>query len=144
MFHKIGHIFLALMVFISSSGVVVNKHYCCGILRSVALFVEPEECVGEDTDANISCFSLMGGSAVQQKDCCDDEAAFIQLKDKKASPQLGLPEFKVVLDWTPMPIAFWQVPQASFFNPTFLFQYYKPPIPAIRSHPQAYLQVFRC
>jgi hypothetical protein len=41
---RVGHIFLAALVFVATSGVVLNKHYCRGMFRSQALFVQPPSC----------------------------------------------------------------------------------------------------
>ena len=43
-FSKIIHLFVAFVLFVSTMGVVINKHYSGGELFSTALFVEAESC----------------------------------------------------------------------------------------------------
>ena len=44
LFRKIANIFLAVLLLVATTGVTLNKHYCMGRLKSVAVFVSANPC----------------------------------------------------------------------------------------------------
>lgn len=46
MYKGVINIFLAFLFLITSSGVVLNKHYCCNKFVSSSLYLTPESCCG--------------------------------------------------------------------------------------------------
>lgn len=84
---RILNIALALLVFISSSGFVVNKHYCRNELKDVAIFVRAESChiktKVQKMPAACPMHLAKGCEMPEQqdeRDCCDDESEFVKLE----------------------------------------------------------------
>jgi len=50
MINKILHLITALLVFLTTSGVVINHHYCSGTMVSTTLMHVPKPCCGEEHD----------------------------------------------------------------------------------------------
>ena len=85
------NIILALAVFLSSSGFVVNKHYCRGVVRNVAIFVHAKDCrhktqSSSPATAPKSCHS----QDKEPKNCCSEESEYCKLDQDQqvSSPQL--------------------------------------------------------
>jgi len=55
---KILHVSLAVLLVISTMGVTVEKHYCMGKLKSMAIFQQADNC--------------FGGTSKMQMPCCED------------------------------------------------------------------------
>ncbi len=70
MFRKTGHIILATLLLIATTGFSVSKHYCGSHLVEVAINSEIEPCCGD-----------MGNS-----NCCHNETEYFQLKEDIVSP----------------------------------------------------------
>jgi len=67
---------MACLVFISSMGLVVNKHYCNNDLKSLSLFFKAKNC-GDAFDL-IPC-PIHGMMKVpKEKDCCKDESSVVK------------------------------------------------------------------
>ena len=135
--HPILHISMAMLVFISASGLLLNEHYCQGEWKGASLFVEGESCHDKEYAA-VKC-PLHGDTPMPEKDCCDDKTHFLKLEQQQSFT------FQV-LNEMPLPASF------PSFSPLALhmeeplrhlhFHNHKPPL--IPPHPQADLQVFRC
>ena len=69
MFKKTAHIILALLVFISTTGMTVSKHYCGDKLESIAI----------DSTTDSCC---------EMPDCCHDETSFYKVNDDFSVPAL--------------------------------------------------------
>ncbi|MFK7972482.1 MAG: hypothetical protein AB8F95_19080 [Bacteroidia bacterium] len=79
MLRSVIHIILAGLVLLSSSGVIVQKHYCFGKLRSTSLFTEAEKCAGAEVP-NIEPFKpILHHDSFNKKSCCDDSKAFFHV-----------------------------------------------------------------
>lgn len=135
------HITLALLLLISSSGLVLSQHFCRGELKSVALFAEATPCHAK---AKRTCPNHPPAPEEKKamKGCCDTEVDFLQLDaDQLAadlpSPNLELPVLlavlQVALDIYPTTIAPRERPH--YLN-------YKPPL--LVSDLPVRLQTFRC
>ncbi|CAH0999209.1 hypothetical protein LEM8419_00506 [Neolewinella maritima] len=70
--HRVVSLFLALLLFVGSVGVTVNRHFCMGELRSVALFAAAEVC---HEDAAAPACPL---HAAAKKDCCNNEHELVK------------------------------------------------------------------
>ncbi|MBI4647170.1 MAG: hypothetical protein HY738_11420 [Bacteroidia bacterium] len=44
MLKRIGHIAIVFLLLISTTGITINKHFCCGRLIAFSLFSKPEPC----------------------------------------------------------------------------------------------------
>jgi hypothetical protein len=74
MLKKASHIILSLLLLVSTTGLAISKHYCCGELISTSLFVEADSCCDSD-------------------DCCKNETEVFQLdEDFSVSTAIELPE----------------------------------------------------
>ncbi len=77
MLRKIIHIFLFLLLLVTTTGLVVSKHFCKKVFVSASLFVEAEDCC--------------------EKECCENHSEFLQLdKDFQISEVIQIP---VVFDF---------------------------------------------
>lgn len=80
------NIILAALVFISSTGFVINKHYCQGELKETALVVKAKSCHEKELDdranmpANCPMHQSKNSSGCEEKKgCCDNETEFVKL-----------------------------------------------------------------
>jgi hypothetical protein len=74
MFKKAGHIVLSLLLLLSTTGLVLSKHYCGGELISTSLYAEADSCCDSG-------------------DCCKNETEVFQLDvDFSVSTALEIPE----------------------------------------------------
>jgi hypothetical protein len=83
---RILHILLAMVTLVSSTGVVLNKHFCQGEMKNAAVFVKPHSC--HSGDAKPAC------PHHQQKDedngCCSNYADYLKLKQDQQTSSLDL------------------------------------------------------
>ncbi len=76
MLRKVSHIVLALLLFVTTTGLTFSKHYCHSKLVSVSLFKEAKSCCGPG-----SC------------SCCHNESETYRLdEDFPVAPALEIPE----------------------------------------------------
>lgn len=95
MWIKAIHIILASLVYFSSIGVTLNKHFCKGELKNVALIqkaksCDSSQCEWKDHFLNLnlpldepkSCCTDPGLDKEDnhQKDCCNEESEYIQVE----------------------------------------------------------------
>jgi hypothetical protein len=74
MIKKASHIILTILLFFSTVGFAISKHYCAGELISMSLYTEADACC----DSN---------------DCCKNETEVFQLdEDFSPTPVLEIPE----------------------------------------------------
>lgn len=79
MIYRIGHILLASLLFISSAGFVLNRHYCQDELKSMAIFFEAEACHQEKTAASCPMHKAENQrDKKESKGCCDDETEYVK------------------------------------------------------------------
>ena len=76
------HIFLALMVFISTIGVTVNRHYCQKQLRSTGLWWIPVSCHEAKTaDSKLpSCPFHAQKSDTEKRKCCSEDSDYKKIE----------------------------------------------------------------
>lgn len=84
---KLLHIGLSLLVLLSTSGWVLSKHYCGGVLKNVALFGEATPC--HDNKLMKSCplhgsMPASNGQSSDDNDCCDTTNELIKLDNEEA------------------------------------------------------------
>lgn len=66
-------------ILLSSTGLVVNKHFCLEELQSTALFVSAPACsVGVQTSKE----SLPDKESISKKNCCDDQCDLFKLSEE--------------------------------------------------------------
>ncbi|MFM8362910.1 MAG: HYC_CC_PP family protein [Haliscomenobacter sp.] len=78
MLQRVGHILLAALVFLATSGVVLHKHYCRGMFRSQALFVQPPSCHEQVATCPFHA-NQAEEDAPGDKGCCDTSAELFKL-----------------------------------------------------------------
>lgn len=79
MFRSFVHIILAGLVFLSSSGFVVQKHFCFDMLIATSFFTEVEKCSGARTHEQATHDPVSKDTALNKKSCCDDLIQFFQV-----------------------------------------------------------------
>ena len=81
MLQRLIHIVLAFLFFISSTGLVINKHYCQNELKNMALFVKAEGC---HTMKQMSCpMHSSPEDENPEKGCCDDETEYVKVDEEQ-------------------------------------------------------------
>lgn len=103
MIPKAIHIFLAIIVYLSSIGVTLNMHFCKGELKNVSLITKAEECNKKDCTAHKEKdYSLLGINTdqlpksccekadqdTQAKGCCDDRTEYLSLDSEFTTPDI--------------------------------------------------------
>ncbi len=75
---KTLHISLAILLYISSAGILVHKHFCQGEVKNVAFWSPANTCYEEDeatcSSSADSCTAPSGEKG--ERDCCDDDLSF--------------------------------------------------------------------
>ena len=123
---------------VGSVGVTVNRHFCMGELKSVAIFGEAEKCHKDQEKAH--CPFHPAPADEKKKGCCDDEHELVQIDDQGPTVLDGLPAIVAVLPDFPPQLFNYLAPHPRPRKNT-KFQNYRPPplIPdAIRE-----FQIFR-
>lgn len=76
MLQKLTHIILALTVFLSSAGIVVDKHFCQNELKNIAIFAKASNCHA----AKKTCPRHQPtGEEEEKKNCCENETEYFKL-----------------------------------------------------------------
>ncbi len=136
--YKALHIILALLLFISSTGVVLHQHYCQNELKSAALFVAAKSCA---MDRPTKSCPLHPAMAITKKGCCDDRTEYLQTDEEKLTAP-------VTVDLTDFPALYCallvvlQIDLPVADTKSLHYLHYKPPI-LIRDLPVS-LQTFLC
>lgn len=55
LFRKIANVFLAILLLVATTGVTLNKHYCMGRLKSVAIFASANPCSENGVPTPMPC-----------------------------------------------------------------------------------------
>lgn len=140
MIKRLVYITLAMLVFISSTGLVLRKHFCQESLRDVALFVKAQSCHARQAQS-IKCPLHRAAAAedAQRKGCCDDRAELVKVDDERPMPKNGILDI-LPLDLSPVPdmwpLVTTTIPLQDYLN-------YKPPL-LVCDDPHIRLQIFLC
>ncbi len=98
MLAKVANIFVAATVFLSTTGVVLNRHYCQNQLRTTSVFVRAKAChsMQQEPPCHPQAMQCHYGDA--EKDCCHDDAEYVhsdQLKVFQSPAVWVLPTFEL-------------------------------------------------
>jgi len=139
---RLAHITLALLLFISSTGFVVNKHYCKNELKSMALFVKAEGCSMHQVmkACPIHGQMLVDVSDEERKGCCDDTTEIVKIDEEQIAPSFDLLPLQAV-QFAPLFVAH-KIELPVIDIQTLHYLNYKPP-PLLCDFPIS-LQTFRC
>jgi len=89
---KAIHISLAILVYLSSIGYTLGKHYCKGELKATAIFAKAEPCrnhqtmdlsllgISEEIQSPRSCCTKPAESQEDHKGCCEDETEYFHVE----------------------------------------------------------------
>ena len=80
--YRIVHIILSFLLLLSSTGIVLNKHYCGTELKSMAVFIGAKPC--DHVKAMKGCTTHSSGEeGLQQekKGCCNDKTEYVKSDD---------------------------------------------------------------
>ena len=123
---------------VGSVGVTVNRHFCMGELKSLALFGSSVDCA-MDHAAPVADCPMHGATQAKKKGCCDDRHEFVKWDDdRQADTPPALPAWNAP---GPLPPALY--PSAPHPRTAALraFENYRPP-PLVIDVPSRW-QVFR-
>ncbi len=86
-FRSVVVVLLSLMVFITSSGMAVNLHYCAGELQNVSLNQTNEDCEMQQSPmVEESCEAHPNNISVKKTETCCHDKHIIAKTDTKVSP----------------------------------------------------------
>lgn len=133
-------LFLAQLLLLGSVGVTVNRHFCQGELKAIALFGEAEKCHREQ--ARTHCPFHPPAAEVEEdgkKGCCDDESQRYQIEDEQPAAGQGFYVGVLSASVSPAPLFSYQPPHPRPRLNTN-FENYRPPplIPDVRRRFQVY------
>ncbi len=105
------------MLIVASSGLTLNKHYCMGELRSVAIHKHAP-----------NCYELIGEDGDMEMDCCENTSDLYQVDDEQQLTKLSVdlkPDLKLVAS-----VTFFLLDLAIIDAPSNQSEYlnYKPPL----------------
>ena len=84
-FQSISSVVLAVIVLLSSTGVVLNKHYCGGELKSISLHKEHNNCAMMEVEETPSCHR-----AATNNSCCENEQIHFKTDEFKAAVKITI------------------------------------------------------
>lgn len=77
--------FLAVLVFITSTGMTINLHFCADDIQSISLKEERQDCMMAKTPSNNACSKEKSSSLKKATTCCQDQ----QIKAKESLKNLS-------------------------------------------------------
>lgn len=133
------HITLAFFLFVSTTGLTINSHFCTGKYKYSALFVEPANCC-----AKVQGHYPTEGSCedeVNQTPCCQNKASFFKSNHNQnftdnSVQEVEFPTFKII----PSPINLLTTTKYQWLDIDYLN--YKPPL--ISKDVSILFQIFLC
>ncbi len=135
MLARVLHIILSLLVFVSSSGFIINSHYCQNELKSQALFVQPITCHEAAKMPThcpkhqkwVSCKKKHKKGEQEDKNCCKTNAEYFHLEQDQQVQVIEFQEFNnFVLIATVFTFLHIDLPVVDTTTPQYLN--YKPPL----------------
>jgi hypothetical protein len=151
---KFLHIFIALNVLFSTSGITVFEHLCEMNGKTIGLYIKPTECCTMEKKANTDCppkncchkKNAQQGFAFVKKSCCENK--FQQFKSNISGTSLvhiATSEFEIPIfdDFFPnVPYFYTSIGEMPRSQKILRFYLYKPP-PLVRDIP-VFVQSFLC
>lgn len=133
---------MAFTIFISSTGLVLNKHYCQDQLKSQALFLAAKSCQHQKM-VTVPCpvHGTMEVPADEDKNCCNNESEYLKADQDLINYSFEVEQVKPLLFLAAYAYAFLESPsfdQEASIN----YTHYRPPI--IVYDRQVHLQTFLC
>ena len=104
MIERVIHIIIGILLFLGSTGIVVNKHYCQNELKSTALFLKAEACHAVTSVASCPMHQHKGDEDREKKNCCDDKSEYVKSDNEQLvqSFEIDFPNHPVSLDNVPL------------------------------------------
>jgi len=119
------HSILALVLFISSSGIVLHQHFCQGKLKDVAIFAKAKPCHDQHQSAKKPACPFHP-PAEMPDDCCDDQTDFVKSEQDQQLSNFSYKVFQTLTSAALIPPAInWKLPIVDYITP--LYRNYKPP-----------------
>ena len=133
---RLFHITLSFLVLFSSTGLLIDQHYCRNELKHSALFTAAKSC---HAAAMPNC-PMHAAAQKEQKGCCDDESHFLKHKQDQVQSENELvkPPASIALA-APAPVFLTALPAVD--KQAVHYLNYKPPL--IACDLPVRLQVFR-
>ncbi|MBK8192387.1 MAG: hypothetical protein IPK76_04040 [Lewinellaceae bacterium] len=139
---RVLHIAIAFAVLLSSTGFVVNRHFCGNKMKRMAIFFKAGGCAHTEHAACVEGGHCKTNNKSAKRSCCQDKAAFHKLsQDQKNTESVGFSlkppiAFAAIIPAIPsFAHGFAQAPACTFLR-------YKPPA-RYRKDVFSLLQVFR-
>ncbi|MCO6492082.1 MAG: hypothetical protein J5I98_26935 [Phaeodactylibacter sp.] len=132
---RLFHITLSVLILFSSTGLLINQHYCRKELKHSALFAPAKSCHARPA---ASC-PMHAPAQESQKGCCENESHF--LKHKQDQVQIDAETVKAPASVFALVMPAFDATLPAFSRRNIHYLNYKPPL-IFRDFP-ASLQVFR-
>jgi hypothetical protein len=128
---KVFHILLAILVFISSSGLMFSKHYCQGELKNTALFVEAASCHSlakrKFCPHHNSSTQKETTEVTVNNSCCATVTDFVKNEDHQLSYGIESPVTDILPFLPVMPSGLYTAAPMVNFKAAY-YLHYKPPL----------------
>ena len=141
MLNRLFSFFIALLLLIGSSGLIIQSHFCQNQLQKISFYLKSENCNKNEThQCNSAIKKCCKKKSITADNCCHNKTEYIQLN-------LDLYFFKHYLkikqvDFTGI-VTFFEFNKNPFFcTKKVKFHNYKPPLIALDL--QTFLQTFLC
>ena len=83
MIKKTIHIGLALLILLSSSGLIINKHFCQNELVDTAFYSQAASCHESIVVCKAVCDSQNSDELIHAQDCCKDVSSLLKVKTEQ-------------------------------------------------------------
>jgi hypothetical protein len=81
MVRKVIHLVLITSVLLSSTGLVVNQHFCLDQLQRTSLFAQAKACQPSSSPMKVCATHEAGHQRVDRKSCCRDEHTLCKVEE---------------------------------------------------------------
>lgn len=125
---KLVSLIMAFVIFISSTGLVLNKHFCQDQLKSMAIFVAAKSCQHQNT-ITVPCpiHGTMEVPADEDNNCCDDQTEFLKADQDLISYSFEIKDTEQIQFLVGFAIAFLEEPLTGI-EALVDYSQYRPPI----------------
>ena len=120
-------LFLIAIVGLSTTGLVINSHYCKDELKSSALFLKARPCHSIKAKAVCPMHSATGLSQNEDNDCCDDKSKLLK-SDTELNHVPTCTDLDQSQEWNPVVFQSPSNHDPTIFQSHLRYLNYKPPL----------------
>lgn len=136
---RIVHITLSLLMFISSTGAPLFRHYCMNRVKDVSLFTKAKSCQSEEEVCSIH-FQQKQKLGFERKKCCQNRVDYLKISSDLADHFSTFPIFPNIIAVLP---TLTSLEVSTKLTKLVRWQHYRPPPPSERAI-HIWVQSFLC